>query len=110
MPEAETREERPLLLAAGRGEDLRARLSRELDRRQTDTTRCRVNQDALARAQAGEIVQCVMGCDERHGYAGGLLECQMRRLGRDELSPGDRHAAQAVRGECDDLIAHAEAI
>ena len=51
--DAERPQEVALLVAAGRGEDFRADLLGDLNRRQADAARARVNQHPLARLQSG---------------------------------------------------------
>ena len=73
---AKRREIRPFLGAAGSGEDLRTHFSRDLDCRESHTACGRVNQHALASAEAREMHERVVRGDECAGNRRAFSDAQ----------------------------------
>ena len=83
--------------AAGAGDDFRAEVVRDLDRRHADAARARVDEDALALAQPRHVFQRVPRSHEDHR--------QRRRFLEREFARNAAHIAAArerLRGEAED--------
>ena len=67
-------QERAFGRAAGRGDDFRPEMVRNLNRGHPHPTRTGVNENTLSLAHPRDILQCVPGSHENHGERGRLLE------------------------------------
>ena len=82
--------------AAGGGDDFRAEVMRDLDRRHADAARARVDEDAFALAQPRHVLQRMPRSHEDHGQRRRFLERQIRRNAADIAA-----ARQRLRGEAE---------
>ncbi len=88
-----------LLLGAGSGEDFRAQMFRELDRGDAHAAGAAVDEHPLTLAQARELMQRIVGGEERGGHRGRGRE----RPGGGLASHGERAGAHPIGkgGRCE---------
>ena len=90
-------QELALFLSAGRREDLGARLTRHLDRRESDTAAGGMDEHPLAGAEPSKLAQGVVRRHKRDRKGRGLFERERGRFRRRQPGIGDRIAAESTR-------------
>ena len=95
----------PLLGCTGGGEDLGPGAAGQLNSRQADAARRRMDQDALSRPEPAQVFQGVGRGEEGDREGRGLLETQPGRLERDQLGPRHDVAAEGEAGDRQHLVA-----
>ena len=85
--------------AAGRGEDLRAHVPGDLDRRQADAAGRGMDQHALAGLHLGQAAQGKFGRHEADGDGRPFFEAEMGRLQGDKLGHRNDVRGKAGRGQ-----------
>ena len=88
-----------------RGDDFRAEMMRDLDRRHADAARARVDEDALALAQARHVLQRVPRGHEDHRQRRRFLERQVVRNAAHVAAARQRLRREAEDRETEDAIA-----
>ncbi len=85
-------------------------MARILKRRETDASGRAVYQDSIARAQLAQVVQCVVGRQERDRYARRRLVAPLDRHARRRRRLGDHMGCEARGRKTHDRIARLEIV
>ena len=105
---AERPQEFALLVAAGRGENFRAEMLRDLNRRQADAAGARVDQQPLARLHLRQPHQAVVGREERDRNRAGFVVIDRLRLGHQRVLGRAGMRRERIRHDAEHFVAHLE--
>ena len=110
MLHAERLEQRAFGRAARAGDDFRAEVMRDLDRRHADAARARVDEDAFALAQARHILERMPRSHEDHRQRRRFLERQVARNAADITAARQRLRGEAEHREAKHAIARRDVL